>query len=33
LPVCTNKVYVDHYDVPKLASFHQQFPEFVKGGK
>jgi peptide-methionine (S)-S-oxide reductase len=33
LPVCTNKMYVDHFDVPKLASFHQQFPQYVKGGK
>jgi len=33
LPVCTNKRYVDHYDVPKLASFRQEFPQYVKGGK
>jgi peptide-methionine (S)-S-oxide reductase len=33
LPVCTNKMYVDHYDVPKLLGFRKQFPEFVKGGK
>jgi peptide-methionine (S)-S-oxide reductase len=33
LPVCTNKIYVDHYDIPKLASFRQQFPQFLKGGK
>jgi peptide-methionine (S)-S-oxide reductase len=33
LPVCTNKGYVDRFDVPKLASFRKQFPEYVKGGK
>ncbi|HEY7339155.1 MAG TPA: peptide-methionine (S)-S-oxide reductase MsrA [Bryobacteraceae bacterium] len=33
LPVCTNKRYVDHFDVPKLANFKQEFPQFVKGGK
>jgi len=33
LPVCANKRYVDYNDVPKLASFRQQFPELVKGGK
>jgi peptide-methionine (S)-S-oxide reductase len=33
LPVCTNKPYVDHFDVPKLASFRQQFPQLVKGAK
>jgi peptide-methionine (S)-S-oxide reductase len=33
LPVCTNKGYVDHFDVPKLASFRQQFPQLAKGGK
>ena len=32
LAVCTNKRYVDRYDVPKLANFRQQFPELVKGG-
>jgi hypothetical protein len=31
LPVCANKRYVDHYYAPKLASFRQQFPQFVKG--
>jgi peptide-methionine (S)-S-oxide reductase len=31
LPVCTNKPYVFHYDVPKLADYRQQFPQFVKG--
>ncbi len=33
LPVCSNKGYVDHYDIPKLMSFRQEFPEFLKGGK
>jgi peptide-methionine (S)-S-oxide reductase len=33
LRVCTNKPYVDHYDIPKLMSFRQQFPQFLKGGK
>jgi peptide-methionine (S)-S-oxide reductase len=33
LPVCTNKGYVDHYDVPKLAGFRQQYPQFLKGSK
>jgi peptide-methionine (S)-S-oxide reductase len=33
LPVCTNKSYVDHYDVPKLASFRQQYPHLLKGAK
>jgi peptide-methionine (S)-S-oxide reductase len=32
-PMCTNKGYVDYYDVPKLASFRQEFPQYVKGGK
>jgi peptide-methionine (S)-S-oxide reductase len=32
-PLCTNKPYVDHYDVPKLAAFRRQFPQFVKGKK
>jgi peptide-methionine (S)-S-oxide reductase len=32
-PVCTNKGYVFHFDVPKLASFRQEFPELVKGTK
>jgi peptide-methionine (S)-S-oxide reductase len=31
--LCTNKPYVDHFDIPKLANFKQQFPQFVKGGK
>ena len=33
LPVCTNKMYVDYYDVPKLENFRKQFPEFLKGSK
>lgn len=33
LPVCTNKRYVDRYDVPKLVGFSRQYPELVKGGK
>ncbi len=33
LPVCTNKPYVDQFDIPKLVSYRQQFPQFVKGGK
>ena len=33
LPVCSNNGYVDHYDIPKLMSFRQEFPEFLKGGK
>jgi peptide-methionine (S)-S-oxide reductase len=32
LPVCTNKRYVDIYDIPKLGNFRRQFPELVKGG-
>src|SRR5262249_38512018 len=32
-PLCTNKPYVDHYDIPKLAGFRQQYPQFLKGGK
>jgi len=33
LPVCTNKPYVEHYDLPKLATFRNEFPQFVKGAK
>jgi peptide-methionine (S)-S-oxide reductase len=33
LPVCANKPYVDHYDIPKLENFQQQFPQFLKGDK
>jgi peptide-methionine (S)-S-oxide reductase len=32
-PLCTNKPYVDHFDVPKLAAFKQQFPQLAKAGK
>jgi peptide-methionine (S)-S-oxide reductase len=32
-PLCTNAPYVAHFDIPKLANFKQQFPQFVKGGK
>lgn len=32
LPTCTNKRYIDHFDVPKLANFRRQFPELAKGG-
>ncbi len=32
-PLCTNKRYIDAFDVPKLAAFRQQFPDLVKGGK
>jgi peptide-methionine (S)-S-oxide reductase len=32
LPVCTNKRYVDHFDIPKVANFRQQFPQLAKGG-
>ncbi len=32
-PVCTNGSYVAHFDVPKLANFHKEFPELAKGGK
>jgi peptide-methionine (S)-S-oxide reductase len=31
-PLCTNKGYVYHYDIPKVANFRRQFPELVKGG-
>ncbi len=33
LPVCTNKGYVDLYDIPKLAAFKKEFPQYAKGGK
>jgi peptide-methionine (S)-S-oxide reductase len=29
-PLCTNKRYVDAFDVPKLASFRQQFPQLAR---
>ena len=32
-PQCTNKLYVDYNDVPKLENFHKAFPELAKGGK
>lgn len=32
-PLCTNKRYVDRFDVPKLASFRQDFPDLAKRGK
>jgi peptide-methionine (S)-S-oxide reductase len=31
-PLCTNKLYVYRYDVPKLGNFRKQFPELAKGG-
>ena len=33
LSACTNQRYVAYNDVPKVANFHQEFPELVKGGK
>jgi peptide-methionine (S)-S-oxide reductase len=32
-PLCTNKRYVDAFDVPKLANFKKEFPQLAKGGK
>jgi peptide-methionine (S)-S-oxide reductase len=32
-PLCTNKRYVDRFDVPKLADFRHQFPQLAKAGK
>jgi peptide-methionine (S)-S-oxide reductase len=32
-PLCTNKRYIDAFDVPKLASFKKEFPQLAKGGK
>jgi peptide-methionine (S)-S-oxide reductase len=32
-PLCTNKRYVDAFDVPKLADFRHQFPQLAKGGQ
>jgi peptide-methionine (S)-S-oxide reductase len=32
-PLCTNKRYVDAFDVPKLADFRREFPQLAKGGK
>jgi peptide-methionine (S)-S-oxide reductase len=31
-PLCTNKRYIDAFDVPKLADFRHQFPQLAKGG-
>jgi peptide-methionine (S)-S-oxide reductase len=33
LATCTNGSYVAHFDVPKLADFHKQYPDLAKGGK
>jgi peptide-methionine (S)-S-oxide reductase len=30
-PECTNKRYIDAYDVPKLMDFRHEFPELAKG--
>jgi peptide-methionine (S)-S-oxide reductase len=32
-PLCTNKGYIDAFDVPKLADFRRQFPQFAKSSK
>lgn len=32
-PLCTNKRYIDAFDVPKLAEFKRDFPQLAKGGK
>jgi peptide-methionine (S)-S-oxide reductase len=32
-PMCTNKGYIDHFDVPKLQEFRREFPQLAKGGK
>lgn len=32
-PLCTNKRYIDAFDVPKLADFRREFPQLAKGGK
>ncbi len=32
-PECTNLPYVERYDIPKLASFRQEFPQLAKGKK
>jgi peptide-methionine (S)-S-oxide reductase len=29
-PLCTNKRYIDAFDVPKLADFRHQFPQLAK---
>jgi peptide-methionine (S)-S-oxide reductase len=31
-PLCTNKRYIDAFDVPKLVDFRRQFPQLAKGG-
>jgi peptide-methionine (S)-S-oxide reductase len=31
-PLCTNKRYIDAFDVPKLGDFRRQFPQLAKGG-
>ena len=33
LRVCTNRPYVEHFDIPKLANFRAQFPTLAKGEK
>jgi peptide-methionine (S)-S-oxide reductase len=32
-PMCTNKRYIDAFDVPKLADFRHQFPQLAKSSK
>jgi peptide-methionine (S)-S-oxide reductase len=32
-PMCTNKGYIDRFDVPKLAEFRREFPQLSKGAK
>ena len=32
-PLCTNKRYIDAFDVPKLMDFRRQYPQLAKGGK
>src|ERR1700722_11073130 len=31
-PLCSNKRYIDAFDVPKLGDFRKQFPQLAKGG-
>ncbi|HLH43096.1 MAG TPA: peptide-methionine (S)-S-oxide reductase MsrA [Bryobacteraceae bacterium] len=33
LRVCTNRPYVERFDIPKLANFRAQFPNLAKGEK
>ena len=33
LRVCTNRPYVERFDIPKLANFRAQFPQLAKGEK